>query len=168
MSFVSATAFPSSIARVLIYDAVCTCVADGLYSAKEKERVALLSSHIGLSSAVRSQIEKLALQEKVISIRKRRLLLLQPLHTNKTPKRDEQRWQAFSTLGSAANSMSHEQGRSGADAAGRRDAGDRGDRQDTEDEADTFAAEEAMRVEAAKTLLRRARAHRSSKRYAGV
>ncbi|CAC9489718.1 conserved hypothetical protein [Leishmania infantum JPCM5] len=168
MSFVSATAFPSSIARVLIYDAVCTCVADGLYSAKEKERVALLSSHIGLSSAVRSQIEKLALQEKVISIRKRRLLLLQPLHTNKTPKRDEQRWQPFSTLGSAANSMSHEQGRSGADAAGRRDAGDRGDRQDTEDEADTFAAEEAMRVEAAKTLLRRARAHRSSKRYAGV
>ncbi|CAG9574292.1 conserved hypothetical protein [Leishmania major strain Friedlin] len=168
MSFVSATAFPSSIARVLIYDAVCTCVADGLYSAKEKERVALLSSHIGLSSAVRGQIEKLALQEKVISIRKRRLLLLQPLHTNRTPERGARRWQAFSTLGSAANSTSEEQGQSGADAAGRRDVGDRGDHQDAEDETDTFAAEEAMRVEAAKTLLRRARAHRSSKRYAGV
>ncbi|CBZ27244.1 conserved hypothetical protein [Leishmania mexicana MHOM/GT/2001/U1103] len=168
MSFVSATAFPSSIARVLIYDAVCTCMADGLYSAKEKERVALLSSHIGLSSAVRGQIEKLALQEKVISIRKRRLLLLQPLHTNKTPEGEERRWQAFSTLGSAANSTSHQQGRCGSDAASRHDAGHRSDHQDAEDEADTFAAEEAIRVEAAKTLLRRARAHRSSKRYAGV
>lgn len=82
MSLVSAAAFPSSIAPVLLYDAVCTCAADGGYSAKEKERVALVSSQIGLSSAVRSQIEKLALQEKVIANRKRRLLLLHhPRHS---------------------------------------------------------------------------------------
>ncbi|CAM36612.1 conserved hypothetical protein [Leishmania braziliensis MHOM/BR/75/M2904] len=168
MSFVSATMFPSSIARVLIYDAVCTCMADGLYRSKEKERVTLVSSHIGLSSAVRGQIEKLALQEKVISIRKRRLLLLHPFHSNTTPMEEERRWQAFSTLGSAAkNSTSHERGEGGAGAAGRSDVGDRCD-QEAEVEASTFAAEEAMRVAAAKALLRRARARRSTKRYAGA
>lgn len=89
MSFVSPATFPSSMARVLVYDAVCTCVADGLYSAKEKERVALVSSHIGLSTAVRGQIEKLALQEKVLSIRKRRLLRLQQPPVTHVPQEEE-------------------------------------------------------------------------------
>ncbi|KAG5478914.1 hypothetical protein CUR178_05495 [Leishmania enriettii] len=160
MSFVSATAFPSSIARVLIYDAVCTCVADGLYSAKEKERVALVSSHIGLSSAVRDQIEKLALQEKVISIRKRRLLLLCSFPPNTMPTGEERRLRAFSALsGATKNSMSQERRRSEAGASSSSEGGDCGDRQ---------ATEEAMQVEAAKTLLRRARARRLTKRYAGI
>ncbi|GET88758.1 hypothetical protein, conserved [Leishmania tarentolae] len=167
MPFVSATAFPSSIARVLIYDAVCTCLADGVYTAKEKERVALLSSHIGLFSAVRGQIEKLALQEKVISIRKRRLLLLQPAHSNKAPKREGWHPKVLSTLDNASNSSPHGQERSGADAVDISGVGDRLDHHDAENEADTFA-EEAVRVESAKKLLRRARAHRSSKRYVGI
>ncbi|KAG5504803.1 hypothetical protein GH5_05432 [Leishmania sp. Ghana 2012 LV757] len=169
MSFVSATAFPSSIARVLIYDAVCTCLSDGLYSAKEKERVALVSSHIGLSSAVRDQIEKLALQEKVISIRKRRLLLLRPFLSNTMPTGEERRLRAFSALsGATKNSMSQERRRGEAGGASSSEGGYCGDRQDAEDEADTLAAEEAMQVEAAKTLLRRARARRLAKRYAGI
>ncbi|KAG5478703.1 hypothetical protein LSCM1_06107 [Leishmania martiniquensis] len=167
MSFVSAAAFPSSIARVLIYDAVCTCVADGLYGAKEKERVALVSSHIGLSSAVRDQIEKLALQERAISNRKRRLLRLHPFRSNTMPKWEERCLRAFRGLGDAGrNSTPPERERGGAGTAKGSDGGDH--HHEAEDEAGMLAAEETMQVEAAKTLLRRARARRLTKRYAGI
>ncbi|KAK7194319.1 hypothetical protein NESM_000346900 [Novymonas esmeraldas] len=168
MSFVSAAAFPSPIARVLVYDAVCTCVADGLYSAKEKERVALVSSHIGLSSAVRSQIEKLALQETVISMRKRRLLLLHAAHTPSTvPLAEERHWQASSALGSVVRRRQREErGSRSSTGVGRHS--DPARHRDAEENADALAAEEATRVEAAKALLRRARAHLSSTRDGGA
>ncbi|KAG5504419.1 hypothetical protein JKF63_04871 [Porcisia hertigi] len=169
MSFVSATAFPPTIARVLIYDAVCTCVADGRYSAKEKERVALVSSHIGLSSAVRSQIEKLALQEKVISIRKRRLLRLHSTHSNTTPLGEVRHCPALSAAHGVTNSsMHHERKQGGASVTRRGEISDSCDCRVAEENRDTATDDEAMRVEAAKKLLRRARAHRLPQRYVGA
>lgn len=183
MSFVSPATFPSSMARVLIYDAVCTCVADGLYSAKEKERVALVSSHIGLSTAVRCQIEKLALQEKVLSIRKRRLLLLQRPPMGHTPLEEERLRQVSNVLshsqqhhedgGNSAEVPSHpqqQQGGSGKAAYEGKEAssGVLSDKAVAAVAAGRFLrpaakgtraenSEEVKRIMAAKELLRRAR-----------
>lgn len=170
MSFVSATAFPSSIARVLVYDAVCTCVADGLYSAKEKKRVALVSSHIGLSSAVRSQIEKLALQEKVISIRKRRLLLLHRPRTRHTataaeaattPLREERQRQATPAMERSGRGAAAAEPPSGL-RHGDRGSAPRGSSgwhgAPTGVRVSRDGAAEQAAVEAARKLLRRARA----------
>lgn len=74
VSFISPAAFPATMARVLLYDAVSACVADGLYTVTEKERVAMVATRVGLSSAVREHIERLVLQEKVVGQRKRRAL----------------------------------------------------------------------------------------------
>lgn len=76
--FINAAAFPLSIARVLLYDAVSACLADDLYTAQERERVALVASQIGVSSAVREEVERLVVQERVIAARKRKLLNLTP------------------------------------------------------------------------------------------
>ncbi|CCW65340.1 unnamed protein product [Phytomonas sp. EM1] len=76
MKFISPEAFPPSLSRVLLYDAVCACVADGVYSAKKRDRVFLVAALTGLSPAVREPIERLALQEKALSNRKRFLLHL--------------------------------------------------------------------------------------------
>ncbi|CCW68310.1 unnamed protein product [Phytomonas sp. Hart1] len=76
MKFISREAFPPALSRILLYDAVCACVADNVYTAKERERVALVATQIGLSPSVREPIERLALQEKALSNRKRVLLHL--------------------------------------------------------------------------------------------
>lgn len=172
MSFVSPSTFPSSMARVLVYDAVCTCAADGLYSAKEKERVALVSSHIGLSSAVRGQIEKLALQEKVLSIRKRRLLLLQRPPPPHLPHAEEERLRRVSDMlfrreredgeGDDDEGDDELRRRAGASFSSSTPRGGGGvGRAETASVADDGRAcenrEEAKRIEAAKTLLRRVR-----------
>lgn len=77
-SFINAAAFPSSVCRILMYDAVSACLADGFYSAKERQRVALVAAHIGLSSAVREEVERHAIQERILATRKRILLGLAP------------------------------------------------------------------------------------------
>ncbi|KPA83936.1 hypothetical protein ABB37_02094 [Leptomonas pyrrhocoris] len=174
LSFVSPATFPSSMARVLIYDAVCTCVADGLYSVKEKERVALVSSHIGLSTAVRGQIEKLALQEKVLSIRKRRLLRLQPppqppllSHAPQAEETEGKLSRQTSNVPSHSNSPGTEGGREDRELSSREHRW--GTREPQMMVRDTAAAEavaaggsaedveEVKKIEAAKRLLRRAR-----------
>lgn len=171
MSFVSPSTFPSSMARVLVYDAVCTCVADGLYSAKEKERVALVSSHIGLSTAVRGQIEKLALQEKVLSIRKRRLLLLQQqqrqeevrlrpasnvlCHAHTSGVREEEEHQGQRTSSGLAEES--QMARDKAVAAGQPQQQAKNSGESGSSGSRTEKTEEARKIEAAKALLRRAR-----------
>jgi hypothetical protein len=158
MSFVSPATFPSSMARVLIYDAVCTCVADGLYSAKEKERVALVSSHIGLSTAVRGQIEKLALQEKVLSIRKRRLLLLQQPSLPHAPLREERMvGQGSSDVEGHPNSSSGAAEQHHASCSHVRTASGEAQAHSGATAVREEGCEEARKIEAARALLRRAR-----------
>ncbi|KPI87448.1 hypothetical protein ABL78_3479 [Leptomonas seymouri] len=175
LSFVSPATFPPSIARVLIYDAVCTCVADGLYSAKEKERVALVSSHIGLSTAVRGQIEKLALQEKVLSIRKRRQLLLEPPPASHTPREAERSRQVSNVLFHSSTQGAEGRRRGVEQLSPGPHAGARGS-QVLSDKAASAAAsgrpcgpaedvEERRKVEAAKKLLRRARRHKETQNF---
>ncbi|CAD2220716.1 hypothetical protein ADEAN_000823800 [Angomonas deanei] len=81
-SFINSSTFPGSLAHILLYDAISCCVADGVYSFNEKKRVALVSSQVGLSTAEKEQIERIALQERVLAVRKAKLLLLPSRLTN--------------------------------------------------------------------------------------
>ncbi|ORC89168.1 uncharacterized protein TM35_000131720 [Trypanosoma theileri] len=74
-SLLSGALLPAALARVLLYDAVCVCVADGEYDDGERERVSQVAAKLGIPHHVREAIEKVAVQQQQLSIRKRHLLL---------------------------------------------------------------------------------------------
>ncbi|KAH9593401.1 hypothetical protein LSM04_003346 [Trypanosoma melophagium] len=74
-SLLSGALLPAALARVLLYDAVCVCVADGEYDDRERERVSQVAAKLGIPHHVREAIEKVAVQQHQLTIRKRHLLL---------------------------------------------------------------------------------------------
>lgn len=175
-SFISASTFPATYGRVLVYDAVTTCVADGLYSAKEKERVTLVASEIGLSSSVREQIEKMALREKVLSHRKAILLRLIRPYGSATGAPVTRSCSASSSSSLSATSEEDESG--GAGALQERASSSIGSQNKEEaipyvsvpvagggegyDDVEESPEERAARVREAKALLRRVYAARKA------
>ncbi|EAN91069.1 hypothetical protein C3747_53g104 [Trypanosoma cruzi] len=75
-SFLSGALLPAALARVLLYDAVCTCADDDEYDESERHRVSQVAEKLGIPQRVRDAIEKVVVQERLLAMRKRRLLLL--------------------------------------------------------------------------------------------
>ncbi|ESL06244.1 hypothetical protein TRSC58_06084 [Trypanosoma rangeli SC58] len=75
-AFLSGLIVPSALARVLLYDAVCACADDGEYSEAERARVSHVAATLSIPQRVRDAIEKVVVQERLLAMRKRRLLLV--------------------------------------------------------------------------------------------
>ncbi|KEG08672.1 hypothetical protein DQ04_06671020 [Trypanosoma grayi] len=75
-SFLSGALLPTALARVLLYDAMCVCVADGEYDDAERDRVSHVAAKLGIPHHVREAIEKVVVQEHQLAVRKRQFLLL--------------------------------------------------------------------------------------------
>ncbi|RNF17366.1 uncharacterized protein Tco025E_04905 [Trypanosoma conorhini] len=75
-AFLSGPVIPAALARVLLYDAVCACADDGEYSESERLRVSHVAAKLSIPQRVRDAIEKVVVQERLLAMRKRRLLLV--------------------------------------------------------------------------------------------
>ncbi|RNF07256.1 hypothetical protein TraAM80_03377 [Trypanosoma rangeli] len=75
-AFLSGSIVPPALARVLLYDAVCACADDGEYSEAERTRVSHVAATLSIPQRVRDAIEKVVVQERLLAMRKRRLLLV--------------------------------------------------------------------------------------------
>ncbi|EKF26871.1 hypothetical protein MOQ_009421 [Trypanosoma cruzi marinkellei] len=75
-SFLSGALLPAALARVLLYDAVCACADDDEYDETERHRVSQVAAKLGIPQRVRDAIEKVVVQERLLAMRKRRLLRL--------------------------------------------------------------------------------------------
>ena len=64
-----------SMARVLVYDALRTATADGVYDPAEKVHVYRVSRQTGISDSVTAKLEDISVRELRLSQRKRELLL---------------------------------------------------------------------------------------------
>lgn len=74
--FVSKTAVTNASQRILVYDSIQACSADGAYSDPERAMVIRMAAKVGVSEDLVRQIEEVCLEEA--RLREKRLKLVYP------------------------------------------------------------------------------------------